>query len=100
MKLEIKQIETSKFNFLRAYTMQPTLVTNSVQNQVNKINTEIEKYTKGLPEDEKTYVIEALTLASYAEITIETALTRIELSFGESARVNAEGLYAAAIATW
>ena len=81
--------------------MQLTLdVTNSVQNQVDKINAEIEKYTKGLPEDEKTYVIETLTLASYAEITLETALIRIELYFGERARVNAEGLYAAAIAAW
>lgn len=67
---------------------------------MNKINAEIEKYTQGLPEDEKAYVIEELTSASYAEITIETALDRIEAHFGERARTNAESLYEAAFVTW
>lgn len=71
-----------------------------VQAHVNKINAEIEKYTQGLPKDEKAYVIEVLTSASYAEITPETAFDRIQTYFGERARVNAEALYTAAFATW
>lgn len=74
--------------------------TKAVQNQMNKINAEIEKYTQGLPEDEKAYVIEILISVSRGEITPENAFDCIETRFGERARTNAESLYSAAFATW
>jgi len=75
-------------------------MTTEIKEQINKINAEIERYTQGLLEDEKACVTEMLTLASYSDISPETAFDCIEYRFGERARTNAEALYRAVMATW